>query len=94
MNRLSATARVAIFAALVMVPATPALALPTMIRIGYTGCATCHYSPQGGGPLTTYGKGIDQAQSLRGGEYQAAVDEHRRLTHDLRMVMQVKKMCF
>jgi hypothetical protein len=88
MNRVTATARVAILTGLAIAPATSALALPTMIRIGYTGCATCHYSPQGGGPLTTYGQGIDQAQSLRGGEYQAAVDEHRRLAHDLRMVLQ------
>ncbi len=80
--------RVAVFTVLAIAPALPAFALPTMIRIGYTGCASCHYSPQGGGPLNDYGKGIDQAQSLRGGEYQAAVEEHRRLTHDLRMVLQ------
>ena len=33
--------------------ATPALASPTMIRLGYTDCATCHVSPQGGGLLTS-----------------------------------------
>jgi hypothetical protein len=80
--------RIAIVVVLAIAPALPASALPTMIRIGYTGCASCHYSPQGAGPLNDYGKGIDQAQSLRGGEYQAAVDEHRRITHDLRMVLQ------
>ena len=47
----------------------PALALPTMIRLGYSDCLTCHYAPQGGGPLNKYGKGIDEAQSLRAGEY-------------------------
>jgi hypothetical protein len=41
------------------------LASPTMIRLGYTDCATCHISPQGGGLLTAYGKGIDAAQSLQ-----------------------------
>jgi hypothetical protein len=81
-------ARTLIVVAIALAAAAPAFALPTMIRLSYTGCATCHYAPQGGGPLTPYGKGIDQAQSLRGGEYQAAVDEHRRLTHDLRVVLQ------
>jgi hypothetical protein len=67
--------------------AAPAAALPTMVRLGYTGCAACHSSPQGAGPLTDYGRGIDQAQSLRGGEYHAPA-EHRRLTQDLRFVLQ------
>jgi hypothetical protein len=88
MIRIAAPIRLAILVLLALAPAGMASALPTMIRIGYTGCASCHYSPQGGGPLNPYGKGIDQAQSLRGGEYQAAVDEHRRLAHDLRVVLQ------
>ncbi|MEP7365537.1 MAG: hypothetical protein ABI972_19965 [Acidobacteriota bacterium] len=46
-----------------------AWALPTMIRLGYPNCVSCHYSPQGGGPLNTYGRGIDQAQSFQGGDY-------------------------
>jgi hypothetical protein len=92
MTGTAVIARIAVFSALAISPARSALALPTMIRIAYTGCASCHYSPQGGGLLTTYGKGIDQAQSLRGGEYQVAVDEHRRLTHDLRMVLQETSM--
>jgi hypothetical protein len=80
--------RTLIFLAAATAIATPAAALPTMIRLSYTGCATCHFSPQGGGPLNPYGRGIDQAQSLRGGEYQSAVDEHRKVNHDLRVVMQ------
>ncbi len=47
----------------------PASALPTMIRLGYPNCATCHITPQGGGLLNAYGRGIDEAQSLRAGEY-------------------------
>jgi hypothetical protein len=32
-----------------VVQVTPALAAPTMIRLGYSDCAACHVSPQGGG---------------------------------------------
>ena len=32
-------------------------ASPTMIRLGYSNCTACHFSPQGGGLLTAYGKG-------------------------------------
>ena len=49
--------------------ASAATAMPTMIRLGYANCAVCHVSPQGGGLLTEYGRSIDEAQSLRGGEY-------------------------
>jgi hypothetical protein len=66
--------------------AAPASALPTMIRLGYTDCASCHISPQGGGPLNAYGRGIDVAQSLRGGDYQPTPE--KRLTQDVRFVMQ------
>jgi hypothetical protein len=75
--------------------ATPAHALPTMIRLGYSNCAACHISPQGGGPLNEYGRGIDQAQSLRGGEYAPIAREWLKLlnlnvtncvTQDLRAV--------
>jgi hypothetical protein len=67
--------------------AATASALPTMVRIGYTNCAACHMSPQGGGPLTAYGRGIDRAQSLQGGEYRAA-EEHRKVFQDLRGLVQ------
>jgi hypothetical protein len=73
----------------------PALALPTMIRLGYQNCSSCHITPQGGGLLSPYGRGIDQAQSLRGGEYapwQTGVSQfinaYGRITQDIRTVMQ------
>src|SRR3954453_7305124 len=76
------------------VHAAPAAALPTMIRLGYTDCAACHLSPQGGGPLNAYGRGIDEAQSLRGGEYKprdvdpGALNLWGRVTQDVRTVIQ------
>lgn len=79
--------RLAIGVSIALAPAAPAAALPTMVRLGYTGCASCHVSPQGAGILTEYGRGIDQAQSLRGGEYRAR-EAHRRFTQDLRAVFQ------
>ncbi len=73
----------------------PAFALPTMIRLGYVNCAACHISPQGGGLLNPYGRGIDQAQSLQGGEYKPpqnslakASSWGGRITQDFRMVGQ------
>lgn len=75
--------------------AQSAAALPTMVRLGYADCAACHLSPQGGGPLNEYGRGIDQAQSLRGGEYRKSTDPifaaltfGGRVTQDLRTVLQ------
>jgi hypothetical protein len=72
-----------------------ALALPTMIRLGYSECSACHISPQGGGPLNVYGRGIDRAQSLRGGEYKPSTDDLARVlslggrtTQDVRIVFQ------
>ena len=70
----------------VLLHAAPSLALPTMIRIGYPTCASCHLSAQGGGLLTDYGKGVDTAQSLRKGEYQPS-EKQRRLFYDVRFVM-------
>jgi hypothetical protein len=51
----------------VLLPRTAA-AYPNMIRLGYSKCGVCHVSPQGAGVLTPYGRGIDFAQTLRGGD--------------------------
>ena len=87
-----------IVAAIVLARTSPAFALPTMIRLGYTGCATCHYAPQGGGPLNPYGKSIDEAQSLRAGEYRPrdgkvirALSWNGRIAQDLRLVMPMQR---
>jgi hypothetical protein len=75
--------------------ARPSFAYPTMIRLGYVNCAACHIAPQGGGLLNAYGRGIDEAQSLRGGEYQPsenrianALNWGGRITQDVREVAQ------
>jgi hypothetical protein len=66
--------------------ATSAAASPTMIRLGYADCASCHLSPQGAGLLTMYGKGIDEAQSLRAREIPPTDAPARRLMFDVRFV--------
>jgi hypothetical protein len=58
-------------ALIVLAGSAPAHALPNMIRLGYANCVSCHVAPQGGGLLNAYGRGIDEAQSRRGGEYAA-----------------------
>jgi hypothetical protein len=63
-----------------------AMASPTMIRLGYRDCVSCHVSPQGGGLLTPYGKGIDEAQSLRAREIPQAEGPGPRLLYDVRFV--------
>jgi hypothetical protein len=84
-----------VFPALVsLAAAAPAFALPTMVRLGYPTCASCHVSPQGGGPLNSYGRGIDEAQSRRAGEYKPGELDPRamnlwgRTTQDVRTVIQ------
>jgi len=66
--------------------ASAARASPTMIRLGYSDCASCHLSPQGGGMLTTYGKGVDEAQSLRRQEIHPVDTAAARLLYDFRFV--------
>lgn len=72
---------------IILVCAVPSLASPTMIRLGYGDCAACHVSPQGGGLLTPYGKGIDAAQSLRIPASAQPADVQRRSVYDVRFVM-------
>lgn len=76
-----------------LLAAISAEALPVLIRLGYPNCMSCHVSPQGGGLLNLYGRGIDQAQSFRGGEYTASVNPtvlklnwNGRINQDLRFV--------
>jgi hypothetical protein len=54
---------------LVMVGSVRVYALPNMVRLGYANCVSCHVAPQGGGLLNAYGRGIDEAQSRRAGEF-------------------------
>ncbi len=93
MSRGDLIARLALGAAVVLGASAPALALPTMIRLGYANCAACHISPQGGGPLNAYGKAIDEAQSRRSLEYRPSDNQivrllsaHGRITQDVRAV--------
>jgi hypothetical protein len=79
-------------------PGGRALALPTMVRLGYNNCAACHIAPQGSGLLNAYGRSIDQAQSLRGGEYQPTqnwffqtLSWGGRITQDIRAIIQTSK---
>jgi hypothetical protein len=74
-----------------LVYSSPASALPTMIRLGYNSCAACHLSPQGGGLLTPYGKGIDSAQSLQRREI-TAPDKARRSLYDVRFVLGASRL--
>ena len=69
-----------------VVQATPALAAPTMIRLGYADCSACHVSPQGGGLLTSYGRGVDVAQSARARELPPSDADTRRYLYDVRLV--------
>lgn len=76
-----------------LLAAAPLSALPTMVRLGYPNCASCHIAPQGGGLLNAYGKGMDEAQSLRAGEYRPsgnplvkALGWGGRITQDFRSV--------
>jgi hypothetical protein len=91
---LSRLFRIALPAVVALAAAAPARALPTMVRLGYPNCASCHIAPQGGGPLNAYGRGIDEAQSLRAGEYKPADNGTRalylwgRVTQDVRTVIQ------
>jgi hypothetical protein len=82
-------------AALAALGGTSAWALPTMVRLGYTNCVSCHIAPQGGGLLNSYGRGIDQAQSYGAGEYKPSnsalthlITAGGRMRQDMRLVSQ------
>jgi hypothetical protein len=64
-----------------------------MIRLGYPTCASCHLSPQGGGLLTEYGKGIDLAQTLRPEELKSSENpaDYRRLPYDMKFSLGVDR---
>lgn len=67
--------------------AQTASASTTMIRLGYARCSACHLAPQGASLLTDYGKGVDLAQSLKGGEYEPADPLNQpRLRADIRLL--------
>ena len=85
--------RAAIAALLLSAIAASAEATPNMIRLGYPTCASCHLSPQGGGLLTDYGKGIDAAQSLRPEEVKSSEDpgSYRRLPYDMKFSLGVDR---
>lgn len=65
-----------------------------MVRLGYGNCLSCHTAPQGGGILNEYGRGIDEAQSMRANEYEGsdnrvfnALSLDGRIYQDFRGVM-------
>jgi hypothetical protein len=82
-----------VVAVLLMAPAATASATPNMIRLGYTTCSSCHLSPQGGGLLTPYGKGIDAAQNLRPTDLTEEFDEAARkwLSFDMRLSLSLDR---
>src|SRR4030081_3784982 len=86
MMRVAGTSLLLVASLAIFQGGRPAAALPTMIRLGYTNCAACHIAPQGAGLLNNYGRGIDEAQSLRAGEYDTNVIG--RMTQDARSVTQ------
>src|SRR5262249_56446840 len=64
-----------------------AFASPTMVRLGYARCSACHLAQQGAGLLTDYGKGIDEAQSLRAKEYvEPDASQPNPLRYDVRLL--------
>ena len=73
--------------------AADASATPNMIRLGYPTCTSCHLTPQGAGLLTTYGVGIDAAQSRKPEEVEQSdlTEAVRRLAYDVRFSVGVDR---
>jgi hypothetical protein len=88
-------AHVTALAILVLAAAAPAAAYPNMIRLHYPTCVSCHVSPQGGGVLNKYGKGIDFALTLRADEPEGAERQQEgdvfRFLYDTRATMGVDR---
>lgn len=61
--------KIILFISFVILSMQKSWAYPTYIRLNYNSCQACHQSIEGGGPLTSYGKGIAHAESFSGGEY-------------------------
>lgn len=85
----------ALAALCVLVMAGSAEATPNMIRLGYPGCQSCHLTPQGGGLLTSYGEGIDLAQTLRprepDGPELGEDDLGSRMNYDARLSLSIDR---
>ncbi len=89
--KISRTA--SLIALLLVAVAGTASATPNMIRLGYTTCASCHLSPQGGGLLTPYGIGIDASQNLRPQDLGEEFDESatKWFTADVRLSLSLDR---
>jgi hypothetical protein len=92
MTALRMAAAGSLVALFVLALPRPVAAYPNMIRLGYPNCTACHVSPQGGGVLNRYGKGIDYAQTIRADEphdAELASGTTARLLWDIRASMGV-----
>ncbi len=87
------TTRAAVATVFLLGISAVAEATPNMIRLGYPTCASCHLSPQGGGLLNDYGKGIDAAQALISEEVKSPEDPnaYRRLPYEMKFSLGVDR---
>lgn len=87
-KRLPVTQAVVLGAAVLSIATIPTSGYPNYVRLGYQQCASCHISPQGGGLLNPYGRGIDEGESLRAREYEPSSIWGDRITQDVRGMLQ------